>query len=242
MTKLPNIFGGNEVLLTQSPHGAAQNYKALDTVARPLYTPFDGCKTSRVFGSGQQRYFNLTLPDESYLQCVHGIPIKENHVFNAGEVFGETVKHYTNGIDTSHWHIAINVKGKGWDVVLNYLDRSTQIKLIPGFSSLHWKYWSTWEDLYLNIKDTRMEKLEQAKAWNDAIGEKKYIKENVKITGTGKHSKLMNKVDNTDMEDLLIALSDLATLIGSRSGLKNNIRTDVVLARFAQYAKSTVAI
>lgn len=153
MRKLPNIFGGSEITLTQAPHGKSQNYKAIDVAPGPLYAPFDGCKTSKTYSSGQQSYFNLTLPDGSYLQCVHGVPVKENHEFKEGEVVGNTVP-YSKG---DHWHIAINVIDKGWDVILNYLDQSSTIKLIPGFSSRHWSYWSTWEDLYLNIKSKKME-------------------------------------------------------------------------------------
>jgi hypothetical protein len=64
MVKLPNIFGGDTIGLTQSPHGLSQNSKAIDTTAKPLICPFDGCKTSSNKGSGQQSYFDIILPDK----------------------------------------------------------------------------------------------------------------------------------------------------------------------------------
>ena len=58
-TKLPNIFGGNEITLTASPHGKYQDYKSIDTAPSDLITPFDNCKTSSIQGTGGQRWFDI---------------------------------------------------------------------------------------------------------------------------------------------------------------------------------------
>jgi hypothetical protein len=151
MVKLPNIFGGNTIYLTQSPHGANQNYKAIDVLPKDLITPFDGCKTSITYGTGGGRWFNLTLPDGSIIQCVHGVPTRQNSEFKKGEIFGKAVP-YSNG---DHWHIAIRVAGI-WRVILDYIDQTNNIELVGNFKSQHWKNWSTWQDLYLDIKQKNM--------------------------------------------------------------------------------------
>ena len=144
MTKLPNIFQVNRFVLTQSPHGASQSKQAIDTIACPLITPFDGCEVTRFVEAGYDSFFDLRLPNGDLIQCVHGRPTKEvGSTFSKGEIFGQPWR----GKD-EHWHIAIKVKGT-WKNILNYIERNFTIYLMEGFRSQHWKNWDTYLDEYL---------------------------------------------------------------------------------------------
>lgn len=162
--RLPNIYNWmrNFFTLTNSPHGQAQNYKAIDTAKGRLYAPFDGTKIVRVYKkrrwhkvakkmTWQDSFFDVRLPNGAILQCVHGSPLgKEGKVFRAGQIMGRNVAYYSNvdGARQDHWHTAIKVNGR-WDYAVAYMSMNTKPRPVPGGSSGKWNRRISYGNKYL---------------------------------------------------------------------------------------------
>lgn len=143
--KLGNFFTGNVLTLSQSPHGSSQNGKAIDCVPTSgtrVIAPCDMEIYYRKNDLGHQSY-SYARGDGWRLVFVHCVIEKQGHVKKGTDIG------YLHTGGPVHLHVAIEVNGV-WDVVLNYMDRSVQLALTAGFSSQHWKSWSTWKDLQLN--------------------------------------------------------------------------------------------
>jgi hypothetical protein len=152
MTKIPNLFNQNPLIISQGRHtqgwGTMSASVAIDfAYIGDLICPFDGCRVELHSNSdqGQQSYFSLILPDGSRLICVHGYPIRTG-TFKKGEVVGKCRWH--------HWHISMVVGGQ-LDCVLCYLDRSITLETQPGLYNGDKHHpdgrWETYEDKQLNI-------------------------------------------------------------------------------------------
>lgn len=142
--KLGNFFTGNVLTLSQSPHGSSQNGKAIDCVPTSgtrLIAPCDMEIYYRKNDLGHQSY-SYARGDGWKMVFVHCIIEKQGHVKKGTDIG------YLHTGGAVHLHVAIEVNGV-WDVVLNYMDRSIELALTSGFSSQHWKSWSTWKDLTL---------------------------------------------------------------------------------------------
>lgn len=143
--KLGNFFVGNVFRISQSPHGTAQNGKAIDAVPASgtrVIAPCDMEIYYRKNDLGHQSY-SYARGDGWKMVLVHCIIEKQGHVKKGTDIG------YLHTGGPVHLHVAIEVNGV-WDVVLNYMDRNIQLELTSGFSSQHWKSWSTWKDLQLN--------------------------------------------------------------------------------------------
>lgn len=143
--KLGNFFTGNVFTISQSPHGTAQNGKAIDAVPTSgtrVIAPCDMEIYYRKNDLGHQSY-SYARGDGWKMVFVHCIIEKQGHVKKGTDIG------YLHTGGAVHLHVAIEVNGV-WDVVLNYMDRNIQLALTSGFSSQHWKSWSTWKDLQLN--------------------------------------------------------------------------------------------
>lgn len=143
--KLGNFFVGNVFTISQSPHGSVQNGKAIDAVpvsGTRVIAPCDMEIYYRKNDLGHQSY-SYARGDGWKMVFVHCIIEKQGHVKKGTDIG------YLHTGGPVHLHVAIEVNGV-WDVVLNYMDRSIQLALTAGFSSTHWKSWSTWKDLQLN--------------------------------------------------------------------------------------------
>lgn len=160
MAKLGNFYQGNTFYVSQSPHGANQNNKAIDTVPGDKFIlPYvGGQKVSWLLGKTgsfgtQQAWFNLIHPSgKFYLQIVHAEPPK---VLESGQ----TVRCM---ISNNHVHVAINVEG-AWYVVLDFLERNILLKPSGNFSSQHWFDWESWADRSLPITTVNMTKINTLK-------------------------------------------------------------------------------
>lgn len=143
--KLGNFFTGNVFTISQSPHGSTQNGKAIDAVptsGNRLIAPCDMTIYYRANNLGHQSYSYARGDGFTRLVLVHCIVEKSGFVKR-----GTDIGYLASG-GPVHLHTAIEVNG-AWDVVLNYMDRTVQLVLTTGFSSQHWKSWSTWKDLTL---------------------------------------------------------------------------------------------
>lgn len=143
--KLGNFFVGNVFRISQSPHGTVQNGKAIDAVPASgtrVIAPCDMEIYYRKNDLGHQSY-SYARGDGWKMVLVHCIIEKQGHVKKGTDIG------YLHTGGPVHLHVAIEVNGV-WDVVLNYMDRNIQLELTSGFSSQHWKSWSTWKDLQLN--------------------------------------------------------------------------------------------
>lgn len=156
--KLGNFFVGNVFTISQSPHGVNQNGKAIDAVPTSgtrVIAPCDMDIYYRANNLGHQSYSYARGEGFSRLVLVHCI------IEKAGFVKKGTDIGYLASGGAVHLHTAIEVNG-AWDVVLNYMDRSIQLALTPGFTSHHWKFWSTWKDLTLGNNNMAIEELKKA--------------------------------------------------------------------------------
>lgn len=142
--KLGNFFAGNVFTISQSPHGSVQNGKAIDAVpvsGTRVIAPCDMEIYYRKNDLGHQSY-SYARGDGWKMVFVHCSIEKQGHVKKGTDIG------YLHTGGPVHLHVAIEVNGV-WDVVLNYMDRSIQLALTAGFSSQHWKSWTTWKDLNL---------------------------------------------------------------------------------------------
>jgi hypothetical protein len=243
VVKLDNFYEGDSITITQAPHGA-QNGQAMDFILNPsnvgnLVAPWDGHVTYSS-NQGKQSYFNFTLPDGSYIQFVHGLPHRSGS-FKKGEPLGYPTHH--------HWHIGIFVTGRGWQRLLDYTRRD--LNLIRGVVDgkpvgAQWVNWNTYADLHLNFYNPYMreQKLNEAKAWNDLIGEKNLIHDRVGVTpleGAQKGSKIMNQVEGVERENLLMMYKEITDYIQSTS-LKNDPDFDLMNARYSEYTLHSSAV
>lgn len=147
--KLGNFFVGNVFTISQSPHGSTQNGKAIDAVptsGNRLIAPCDMNIYYRANNLGHQSYSYARGDGFTRLVLVHCIVEKSGFVKR-----GTDIGYLASG-GPVHLHTAIEVNG-AWDVVLNYMDRTVQLALTSGFSSQHWKSWSTWKDLNLGTNN-----------------------------------------------------------------------------------------
>ncbi|MBD3362231.1 hypothetical protein GF362_00750 [Candidatus Dojkabacteria bacterium] len=94
----------------------------------------------------------------------------------------------------------------------------------------------------LNFISKFMQKLQDAKNWNNKIKNKKLLKDRTLLYNWGNYSKLINKIDDIYMGELIIKLHELSQFIRSRPGLKNNERTEIVMERFAAYIKKSLGV
>jgi len=145
--KLGNIFEGNTFVITQAPHGKAQNYKALDCRHpmrgnKNIIAPSAGI-VGAVKSIGQQRYFNFNCRSW-YIQFVHCKPmLPAGTKVKKGQKIGEMVPYYnTKKQRADHCHVAVNAKP--WRVITRYLDRSINLVLSGPFKSQQWKDWNYW--------------------------------------------------------------------------------------------------
>jgi hypothetical protein len=210
--KLSNFFQVPYLTITQSPHGLNQNKKALDIVQDGavgiLLAQADGEITLvKKLSDIKQSYFHYKLTDGSYIQYVHALPYEGKTKFKRGEKLGQSTWH--------HYHVAINVKGKGWDTILNYMDRSIKLRGITGLNP-KWTRWSTYPDLFLNLNemayipaemlpplDAQHDSVKQAVEWN---------KEAKILTDTSEEN--LNRLDNQATN--LVTTKKLADYIMSK--------------------------
>lgn len=142
--KLGNFFTGNVFTITQSPHGALQGGKAIDCVPTSgtrVIAPCDMEIYYRKNDLGHQSY-SYARGTGFRIIFVHAIIEKTGFVKR-----GTDIGYLASG-GALHLHTAIEVNGV-WDTVLNYMERTIELRLASGFSSQHWKSWSTWKDLTL---------------------------------------------------------------------------------------------
>jgi archaellum component FlaC len=167
--KLGNFFVGNVFTISQSPHGSLQGGKAIDAVPTTgvrVIAPCDMDIYYRANSLGHQSYSYARGEGFTRLVLVHCIIEKSGNVKR-----GEDIGYLATG-GAVHLHTAIEVNG-AWDCVLNYMDRSINLVLTSGFSSQHWKSWSTWKDLTLGKTTVEILKqtYEEAKSgFNDLFG------------------------------------------------------------------------
>ena len=146
--KLGNFFTGNVFTITQSPHGALQGGKAIDCVPTSgtrVIAPCDMEIYYRKNDLGHQSY-SYARGTGFRIIFVHAIIEKTGFVKR-----GTDIGYLATG-GALHLHTAIEVNGV-WDTVLNYMERTIELRLASGFSSQHWKSWSTWKDLSLNTNN-----------------------------------------------------------------------------------------
>lgn len=144
--KLGNLFYGDTITITQSPHSINQGYCAFDGYGSgskklklrvpegyPYWTVQD------VKGVGKGRFFNLVSSNgRFYIQMVHCRPYKVGRVY-PGEDLGEIVPYLNDeGKREDHLHWA-PVADKKWRWFTDYIDR--EIKLRWG-----WPGESRWDD------------------------------------------------------------------------------------------------
>lgn len=150
MSKIPNLFNQNPLIISQGLHsqdwaGRFANVAIDFSYLGDLICPFDGCKVESSFDSGKQSYFGLRLPDNSLIICVHAYPVRKG-TFKKGEIVGKCRWH--------HWHLSILVNNN-LDCILNYLDRSivlkTQSNIYNGDNNHPDCHWDNYLDLNLNI-------------------------------------------------------------------------------------------
>lgn len=142
--KLGNFFTGNVFTITQSPHGALQGGKAIDCVpisGTRVIAPCDMEIYYRKNDLGHQSY-SYARGNGFRIIFVHAILEKTGFVKR-----GTDIGYLASG-GALHLHTAIEVNGV-WDTVLNYMERTIELRLASGFSSQHWKSWTTWKDLTL---------------------------------------------------------------------------------------------
>jgi hypothetical protein len=173
MTKLPNIFKTNSVVISQGGHPQVWNGQNLGNIAIDfsyidnLICPFDNCEivtySSSFPANVRQSYFGLKLPNGDLIVVVHAKPTKTGKV-NKGEPFAFCTWH--------HYHLFMIVGGKG-ENILSYLDRSiklsTQASLYGGNSNHPDGQWATYPDKYLNIINPNQLTMEEKNQLNDYI-------------------------------------------------------------------------
>jgi hypothetical protein len=156
MSKIPNIFNQNPIVVSQGLHNQGWNNKNYNVAIDFAYIggltcPFDGCEIITYPNSFpqnvRQSYFGLKLPDGSVIVVVHSKPVKMGKI-NKGEVFAICMWH--------HYHLFILVNGQP-DCILSYLDRSTPMYSEPNlYASIGGKNhpdgkWESYPDKQLNI-------------------------------------------------------------------------------------------
>lgn len=151
MAKLGNIFAGNIFRITQSPHGAAQDGRALDCTSgvgnMSLIAPCDvEVKAQRIDASGNP-YFEI-FNNNFKIQLVHCVLKVTPGIYAKGKRIG--TYEYAGDKYPDHCHVAVQLSGK-WYTYLDFLERNVQLTLAPGFKSQHWKNWNTWPDRQLDI-------------------------------------------------------------------------------------------
>lgn len=145
--KLGNFFVGNTFKISQSPHGSLQGNKAIDAVpvsGNRVIAPCDMEIYYRKNDLGTQSY-SYARGNGFRIIFVHAMLEKTGHVKKGTDIGYLCASTSTHAM---HLHTAIEVNGV-WDVVLNYMDRSITLALTAGFSSQHWKDWSSWKNLEL---------------------------------------------------------------------------------------------
>ena len=157
--KLGNIFKGNSIVIAQSPHGKAQNYKAMDLYGTSpdrysIIAPAAG-RILRVYSAGKQSLFDFGDKDW-FIQFVHCVPtISKNTIVEKGALIGVMVK-----VPPIHTHIAINVKGS-WGILLSYMDQGIKLLSENGKPPTVWQNWNTYPDKKLFINNSPMVKAVQ---------------------------------------------------------------------------------
>ncbi len=142
--KLGNFFTGNVFTISQSPHGALQGGKAIDCVPTSgtrVIAPCDMEIYYRKNDLGHQSY-SYARGNGFRIIFVHAMLEKTGFVKK-----GTDIGYLATG-GALHLHTAIEVNGV-WDCVLNYMERTIELRLTAGFSSQHWKSWSSWSDKQL---------------------------------------------------------------------------------------------
>lgn len=197
--KLSNIFAGNTLRITQTPHGALQNYKSIDCVGGnnnlDIHAPADG-RIEKVYGSGTQSGFFLTNKDWSII-FHHCRPFKTG-VVKRGDHIGQSTWH--------HAHTAIKVNGI-WDEIIPYMDRRITLSLGPGFSSQRYRYWSYYPDKqlpgYINLDDNNMKLLKLLKSQRPDVL-KEYSPEKIdEWWATFGYKELIYKLEQLDRSDVI---------------------------------------
>jgi hypothetical protein len=219
MTKLPNIFKTNSVVISQGGHPQVWNGQNLGNIAIDfsyidnLICPFDNCEivtySSSFPANVRQSYFGLKLPNGDLIVVVHAKPTKTGKV-NKGEPFAFCTWH--------HYHLFMIVGGKG-ENILSYLDRSiklsTQASLYGGNSNHPDGQWATYPDKYLNIINPNQLTMEEKNQLNDYIS---------------KHQSAIAMPEfNQLQEDERHAIAgggapDIGYLVARINGLRNNTR------------------
>lgn len=152
-TKLGNIFEGDSIVVSNSPHGVLQNGKAMDLVSYTSYhiiAPIDGVITGIYKNGTYDGGFHFIFGDYDIL--FHHCQVKRTGQFKKGQVIGTFL--FKEGVP--HVHTAIRVGGV-WGLLLDYVDRN--IKLLPekGGKVTKWTNWSTYEGKYIILgNDTEM--------------------------------------------------------------------------------------
>lgn len=159
MSKIPNLFNQNPIVVSQGLHNQGWNNKNYNVAIDFAYIggltcPFDNCEIVTYPNSFpqnvRQSYFGLKLPDGSVIVVVHSKPVKMGKI-NKGEVFAICMWH--------HYHLFILVNGQP-DCILSYLDRSTPMYSEPNlYASIGGKNhpdgkWESYPDKQLNIGNT----------------------------------------------------------------------------------------
>jgi hypothetical protein len=150
--KLENLVVGNNLIITQTNHGASQNGMAFDFGHLAGQAQADG-KIIRITSLYQpkldktypyrQSYFHFIAADGSwYIQYVHALPSKAlNAIYKRGEVLWASKWH--------HVHPAIVYQNK-WGVLLDYMRRDIELWWTRmGLKHPVWTNWSTYRDLHL---------------------------------------------------------------------------------------------
>lgn len=145
--KLGNIFEGNIIGFTQSPHGTpnglAIDCRHPDKANKNIIAPTDGI-VEAVLDSGQQRYFHLSCRKWK-LRFVHCKPtIKAGTKVKRGQKIGELVPYYDKNRDRADHCHAVVLLAEGPRCVMIYFDRSLGIQLIGNFKSKQWGNWDYW--------------------------------------------------------------------------------------------------
>lgn len=172
MQKLGNIFKGNKIVITQSPHGSWQNYKSMDLInyeSFDLIAPIDGEIPSKgIYQAGFQSGFHFVFGDYDIL--FHHCNVKRAGFFKKGEVIGNWM-HKSGDL---HVHTAIRVGGV-WDVLLSYMDRDLQLLPTTGKPKNKWHKWPTYPDKYIILNDTDMVQIKFGAGVDDRLAEKLII-------------------------------------------------------------------
>jgi len=155
MEKLGNIFKGNSIVVTQSPHGALQKGRSMDFITYEggwdLIAPIKG-RVERLYGSGSQAGFHFVFSagNDRYDILFHHCKAKAIGEYTKGAVIGS----WNTGTG-SHVHTAIQVNGE-WITLLDYINRSVQLLPTRGKPENKWTNWNTYWDRYLIYNNNEM--------------------------------------------------------------------------------------